>query len=101
VFFDHTASVIDGAVVVRHGLLSRQWRADDSLGQELDQLLTSTDWQKMKMRTSLEEAIPGGTIHHFTVTLGNDTVELATGNLKGYPELKTIADSLQSLSGMP
>ena len=101
VFFDHTASVINGAVVVRHGLLSREWRAGDAMGHDLDQLLTTTDWNKMKMRTSLEEAIPGGTIHHFTVTVGSDKVELATGNLKGYPELKKIADSVQTLSGMP
>jgi len=100
-FFDHTASVIDGAVMVRHGLLSREWRAGDALGVELDQLMTSTDWKKMKMRTSLEEAIPGGTIHHFTVSPGSDTMLLSTGNLAGYPVLKKIADSVQTLSGMP
>jgi hypothetical protein len=101
VFFDHTASVVDGAVVVRHGLIGREWRAGDPLGQELDQLMTSTDWKKMKLRTSLEEAIPSGTIHHFVVTLGTEKLEFATGNLKGYPELTKIADSLRSLSGMP
>ncbi len=102
VFFDHAASVKDGRLQVEHKTLKKNWTLDNAAeAAELDQLMTSTDWKKMKMRTSLEEAQEGGTIFGFNVTVGATAVELKTGNLDAYKGLKRIVELLKKTAGVP
>ena len=102
VLFDHFAQVQEGRVQVEHKTLSKSWPLqDDQQAVALDRVMTSTDWDKMKLRCSFEGAIAGGTIFTFVVGLGDKQIELRTGNLDAYPELKTIVETLKSVAGMP
>ncbi len=102
VLFDHFAQVQQGRVQVEHKTLGKSWPLqDDQKAMALDRVMTSTDWSKMQLRCSLEGAIAGGTIFTLAIDLGGKKVELRTGKLDAYPELKTIVETLQSVAGMP
>jgi hypothetical protein len=100
--FDHVATVEGGKVRVDQRTLGKHWLME--AGAEaalLEQAARTLDWQKMKLRTSLEEGQVGGTIYRFKVTVGADQHELATGNLEAYPELHKIVAVLKKTAGVP
>ena len=101
VFFNHTASVTDGQLVVEHKTLNKQWPAKQAVAAELDALMTATSWKELKAKTAAEEPMEGGTKFHFIVTVGDDKVELSTGDLDAHAQLKKVVETLKAVSGVP
>jgi hypothetical protein len=100
--FDHFAQVQEGRVEVEHKTLTKRYPLqDEQKAVALDDVMTGTDWDKMKLRCSLEGAIDGGTIFTLVIDVRGKKVELQTGKVDAYPELKTIVETLKGVAGMP
>jgi hypothetical protein len=101
VLYDHEASVVDNHVVVAQKTLGKSFDAKESLGVELDDVLTTADWDKIAVKTGLEEGIATGTIYKLVITRGDKKVEIATARVDKYPEVKKVVDTLRAIAGMP
>ena len=100
IFFDHTASVKDGRVVVEPAELApSDANVDDS--QTLDDLLHETDWAALEKKTAAEEPSEGGTTFVFQIERGDTKHRLTTSNPADYPVLSKLLDLLKKTSGVP
>ncbi len=97
-FYDHTAKVEGGRVQVDQRTLGKSQALDPAAGKKLEDAVLAVDWKKLAVA---ESGQVGGTVFHFKVTVGGDTVEVKTGKLKDHPELKAIATLLKEAAGAP
>jgi hypothetical protein len=101
VLYDHRATVADNRVTVEHKTLGKSFDAKESIAVELDDVLTTADWEKIAVKTGLEEGIATGTIYTLVVTKGDKTFEIKTARADVYPEVKKVLDLLRAVAGAP
>jgi len=100
IFFDHTASVKHGQVVVEHAELApTSATADDA--QTLDDLVHETDWAALENEAASEPPSEGGTTFVFEIQLGDTSLLITTSNPADYPALAKLLDLLKKTSGAP